>query len=388
MPAGWKQPDNDNILGGEEVLWRNEKTKGIFKKSVLEVQIITNYRIIKNDFGVMLKDIDDITVMNQHRVSQSDYIGASYGRYGRFGMGNTTSRSKTIGDVVFMIDGRPVIVFGQIVDPTGVARLAKSFKKQIIQTIKAIEKENYKIQKEIEKANKPKTVRRGGIACGQCNHNNPQKAKFCNSCGSKLEQLSCSNCGAINPPNSAFCNECGNNLQIIIEYTTSNNQILDDRIAEENIIEDNFLEFQSPDFNFKINYPAMWEKKDNDLPDNFSKVFFLSPAENSEDSFLEALSISVQEIPENQSLTEWIEANIQDMKNKHHDFVLIDSLPTTIANLNAHQLVYTESGYQSLCVVTKKGNLIYYILYQAQQEKYLKFLSVIEQMISSFEFID
>lgn len=388
MPAGWKQPDNGNIPGGEVVLWRNEKTKGIFKKSVVELQIITNYRVIQNDFGIMLKDVDDITVMNQHRVSQSDYIGTSYGRYARFGVGNTTSRSKTIGDVVFMIDGRPVIIFGQIVDPNGVARLAKSFRKQILQEIKAIEKENYKIQREMEKVAKQKTVRKGGIICNNCNSNNPQRAKFCNSCGSKLERLSCSKCGTINPPNAAFCNECGDTLQILIEYTSNNNQILDDKIEEENIIEDNFLEYQSSEYDFKINYPAMWDKKDNDLPDNLSKVFFLSPSENSDDSFLEALSISVQENSENYTLTEWVEANIQDMKNKHPDFVLIDSLPTTIANLTAHQLVYTDSGYQSLCVVTKKGNSIYYIIYQAQQEKYLKFLSVIEQMISSFEFLD
>lgn len=31
LPAGWKQPDDGNVLGGEEVLWRNERTKGIFK---------------------------------------------------------------------------------------------------------------------------------------------------------------------------------------------------------------------------------------------------------------------------------------------------------------------------------------------------------------------
>jgi ribosomal protein L40E len=387
MPAGWKQPDHVNVLGGEEVLWRNEITKGIFKKTVIEVQVITNYRVIKNDFGIMLKDVNDITIMNQHRVSQSEHMGVYSGRYARFGMGNSTSRSKTIGDVVFMIDGRPIIVFGQIADPHGVARLAKSSRKQILQRIKEIEKENYKSQREMEKTTKQKTVSRKGIICGQCNHNNPQRAKFCNSCGSKLEQLYCYKCGAINPPNSAYCNECGNNLQSIIEYSSTNDQIFDN-ITEESIIEDNFLEYQSPDYNFKINYPATWEKKDKDLPNDLIKVFFLSPSENSIDPYLESLSIAVQEISENYTLDDWIEAGIQDMKNKHSDFVLIESLPTTISNLIAHQFVYTEDVYQSLCVATKKVNSIYFILYKAQEEKYFKFLSVIEQMISSFEFIE
>ena len=78
MPAGWK-PSNDQMASGrEEVLWRNEITQGIFKKKVVEVQTITNYRILRNDYGVMLKDIDDAVVLNQHRVSQSDYMGTYY----------------------------------------------------------------------------------------------------------------------------------------------------------------------------------------------------------------------------------------------------------------------------------------------------------------------
>ena len=49
------------------------------------------------------KDIDDVVVMNQHRVSQSNYTGTSYGRYACFGTGSTQSRSKTVGDIVFNV---------------------------------------------------------------------------------------------------------------------------------------------------------------------------------------------------------------------------------------------------------------------------------------------
>lgn len=60
-------------LGKEEILWRNQVTEGIFKKRVVETQVITNHRIRQNDSGVMFKDIDDVVVMNQHRVSQSNW---------------------------------------------------------------------------------------------------------------------------------------------------------------------------------------------------------------------------------------------------------------------------------------------------------------------------
>ena len=84
-------------------LWRNQITQGIFKKKVVEIQTITNYRVLRNDKGITFNDIDDVVVMNQHRVSQSNYTGTSYGRYARFGTGSTQSRSKTVGDIVFNV---------------------------------------------------------------------------------------------------------------------------------------------------------------------------------------------------------------------------------------------------------------------------------------------
>jgi hypothetical protein len=85
---------------------------------------------------------------------------------------------------------------------------------------------------------------------------------------------------------------------------------------------------------------------------------------------------------------------IRSIENTYSDFVLIKSFPTTLANLPAHQFVYTDGGtkslyvYQGLCVATKKGNSIYFIYYRAQKEKFFKFLPDIEQMISSFQFIE
>jgi hypothetical protein len=73
MPAGWKPTSEQAALGIEETLWRNQKTQGIFKKRVVEVQTITNYRVLRNDKGIMFKDIDDVVVMN-HTGSLSPII--------------------------------------------------------------------------------------------------------------------------------------------------------------------------------------------------------------------------------------------------------------------------------------------------------------------------
>lgn len=214
MPAGWKTSKEREILGSEETIWRNEITHGIFKKTVVEVQTLTNYRVLRNGYETMLEDIDDVIVMNQHRVSQSDHMGTYYGRYARFGMGSSKSRSRTVGDIVFMRQGRQDIVFSQVVDPHGVARLAKAAKKAIIQALKAEERKEKQLQKErtvvvVNKPLKKNLVREQALpVCLQCNRENPHGSKFCSYCGSKF-QRACIQCGKTNPENSSFCNQCG-----------------------------------------------------------------------------------------------------------------------------------------------------------------------------------
>jgi class 3 adenylate cyclase/tetratricopeptide (TPR) repeat protein len=50
------------------------------------------------------------------------------------------------------------------------------------------------------------------MKCPKCQFENPDSAKFCNECGSKLE-LACPQCGKGNPPSSKFCSECGHDLK-------------------------------------------------------------------------------------------------------------------------------------------------------------------------------
>ena len=48
--------------------------------------------------------------------------------------------------------------------------------------------------------------------CAQCQHINPEGARFCNACGTRLAAV-CPACGQVNPPESRFCNVCGHNLE-------------------------------------------------------------------------------------------------------------------------------------------------------------------------------
>ena len=47
-------------------------------------------------------------------MSESQYSGYSAGRYTRYGMDYAKSSSRTVGDVVFMSGGQPVITIDQV----------------------------------------------------------------------------------------------------------------------------------------------------------------------------------------------------------------------------------------------------------------------------------
>ncbi|MDQ2676308.1 MAG: zinc ribbon domain-containing protein, partial [Actinomycetota bacterium] len=50
-----------------------------------------------------------------------------------------------------------------------------------------------------------------GMECSACGTQNPDRARFCMSCGNALPS-GCPNCGAENPPGAKFCIECGTSL--------------------------------------------------------------------------------------------------------------------------------------------------------------------------------
>lgn len=53
----------------------------------------------------------------------------------------------------------------------------------------------------------------GGIKCAACGTNNEEGTKFCTKCGAKLEGLKCQSCGAINEDGTKFCVKCGTKLE-------------------------------------------------------------------------------------------------------------------------------------------------------------------------------
>ena len=193
-----------NLGNGEVQLWSFvADTKGFFRKKVTRSLVVTNFRIMRVDnehnkvFGyILFPQIDDVIVMNTHRVSQSVGYGVSTGSYVRTGQRFSSGTSKTIGDIVFVVNGQKVSWDG-IPDPTGLKNFIKSIKRTMYDPwIKLV----------------TKSSQQSGIPCPGCGLQNPKTSKFCNNCGKNLASV-CSKCGTSNPLNSSFCGKCGFSLQ-------------------------------------------------------------------------------------------------------------------------------------------------------------------------------
>ena len=74
-------PYNQSLNPQEEILWYRTLQKGIFRKKAVEVIVVTNHRIMKEYplngklFSLLLTQIDDVQVLNQHRDSNASMTG-------------------------------------------------------------------------------------------------------------------------------------------------------------------------------------------------------------------------------------------------------------------------------------------------------------------------
>jgi predicted amidophosphoribosyltransferase len=58
------------------------------------------------------------------------------------------------------------------------------------------------------------------MKCPKCQYDNPEAARFCSECGTKLE-IKCQSCGKGNPPTNKFCSECGHKFSEFVKETKS-----------------------------------------------------------------------------------------------------------------------------------------------------------------------
>jgi ribosomal protein L37E len=365
------------LTSPEQVIWSNEVTKGFFKKTVVETQKITNYRVIQNSAYVGLGLLDDIVVMNQHRVSESNYTSVG-GMRGSPRIGTGKSKSRTVGDIAFIYQGKPHIIYRQIPDPQGVARLAKAARKTFIENKKTAEKMNKARLQEQQQQQKERISRtttttpaisnKGIITCPRCSSTtNAQGSKYCNNCGFRLADAT--NEGIMT--NTSSSPSSVNPSQFSINKTTKQNI-------------NQFMTYKMPAYGVKINYPSNWRVGKGRTPS--ASVIFQSPKENPSDILFESVGISSYNIT-NETPEQLMQGAINQLGKKHHDFTLIESVPTILAGRQAHRIVYEAGRKRYMGVVTIEKNKAYQVMYVAEPSKYDRYLPIVQKMIGSFEII-
>ena len=200
----------------EHVIWKNEVVTGSKHQEVIETQIITNLRVMQNNSYYFLHTLDSMMIMNQH----TEFQHRRHKTHSQRSLNSCGVDTKTtIGDVVFIYRGRPVITFNQIVDPSSLLRLAKNARMNMISSLSNV-KGNIASRvpsKDMEisggSAYQMKRMRNGSLVssalvCTKCGVPIVKDSNFCNSCGVKVSFL-CLECNHKNPSGSAFCNNCG-----------------------------------------------------------------------------------------------------------------------------------------------------------------------------------
>lgn len=366
-------PWSSGLQAGEALLWNMAFKTGIIRKKVLYSKAVTNYRILHIDEEskrvltcYLIPCIDDIVVINTRRESESMGYAVYAGRYGTLaGPRFSSGSSKTVGDLVFIVNGEKE-EWVEIPDPTGLKNFIKSIKKTMYDPLTKLEH---------------KTAR-GGSNCSQCGRRNPRNAQFCNGCGSQLLQM-CSNCMRLNPTDASFCNKCGSEFGISITMSADTPSISNKGVSE--VVKPSFNECELSEYNVKINYPSTWTRiYDNSNPMVKAIFQFQKEGHAHNPTVFVGIDNTIGDI----TLDAFIENRIASMRKERIDFKLIESKPSTLLGLTAHEIVYSIREIKGLNVSTLKNNVAYSIMYAADPEIYFRFLSLAKRMISSFVFLD
>jgi hypothetical protein len=154
-----------------------------------------------------------------------------------------------------------------------------------------------------------------------------------------------------------------------------------------------YLTYENSMYGFGIQYPSNWEKIDFgqaiEEDDRHVVVTFLSPPEGTLDIFREYLVIQVGNLMFNRSLEQYVDAQINSLRDSLPDFGIVESNATTVAGDNrAHTIVYTFKVGEDEYKVTEfwiiKGDKLYYLKYSTESEKSDNHGSTIRKMIDSF----
>lgn len=142
----------------------------------------------------------------------------------------------------------------------------------------------------------------------------------------------------------------------------------------------NFTTYENPTFGIRIQYPSDWGRLDLSFLGASADIDFY-PLDDT--SGAKDVRIQVKTLPsQNMTLEQYTNTQIKSIEGQ-----ILESNATTLAGMEAHQLIFTNIGLKTMQVWTLQDDKVFTITYVAEEEEFENDLQVARRMIESFGII-
>jgi eukaryotic-like serine/threonine-protein kinase len=145
----------------------------------------------------------------------------------------------------------------------------------------------------------------------------------------------------------------------------------------------NFLVYSNPVFGIRTEYPANWGRLDLSFLLNDSADIDFYPLDDTSGSKHVRLQVETMRSAQNMTLEQYSNVKINSVEGQ-----ILESNSTALADLPAHEIVFTNAGLKTMQVWTIKDDRIFTITYEADEEDFQNDLQVAQRMKESFQIIE
>jgi hypothetical protein len=150
--------------------------------------------------------------------------------------------------------------------------------------------------------------------------------------------------------------------------------------------ENNYLRYENSDYGFTIKYPESWYEDEFDQKnEGYTKVVEFRKTIEDRSPFV---TIYMEQLSsKDKSAVNYISDGIKEIKNDASVSILEQSEIVKCNNSGIRLVDVDQSGYKRLVYWIPSNDKIFEISYSTEQEQYLEHLSVVEDMINSFQIV-
>jgi eukaryotic-like serine/threonine-protein kinase len=138
-----------------------------------------------------------------------------------------------------------------------------------------------------------------------------------------------------------------------------------------------YATYENPKFGIRVQYPSDWGRLDLSFLGASADIDFY-PLDDT--SGTKDVRIQVKALPlQNMTLEQYTNTQLNSIEGQ-----ILGSNATTLANLPAHEIIFTNIGLKTMQVWTLKDDKAYAITYIAEEEDYENDIQIAQRMIESF----